>query len=81
VRRGMRAQELLNNQLFNESVAQLENDLLAQIRTVSLNDVSSHTRLTIAVQVVGAVTRHLRNIVQDGEIASGSIDLRGKRID
>lgn len=81
MRRGQRAQELMANELFNESVATLENDLIAQVRVASLSDVSAHTRLVMAFQVTNAVMRHLRHVIHDGEVAAGSIQLRGKRID
>lgn len=81
LRRADRAQELLNNELLNESVATLIEDLNQQLRTVSLSDVDGHTRLVMALQVTHAVTRHLRHIIHDGLAAGEQIQLRGKRID
>ena len=81
LRKGQAASELMANPLLAESLGALEADLLAQIRTVSLADVAGHTRLVLAVQVTGAVTRHLKHLIHDGQVAAESISLRGKRID
>ncbi len=81
LRRADRATELLSNPLLNESIAALEADLIGQLRMTSLSDVQSHTRLAMAFQVTTAVTRHLHHIIHDGEVAAGSIQLRGMRID
>jgi hypothetical protein len=55
--------------------------LIAQLRITSLEDVQAHTRLTMAFQITTAVTRHLRHVIHDGEVAAGSLQLRGQRID
>lgn len=81
MRRGQAAAELLNNPLFNEALTALETDLISQLRSVSLADVNAHTRLAMAFQVTGAMTRHLKHLIHDGEAAVGAIQLRGKRID
>jgi hypothetical protein len=81
LKRGQAADELMANPLLREALEALEADLLGQIRTVSLADVAGHTRLVLAMQVSGAVTRHLKHLIHDGHVAAESISLRGKRID
>lgn len=77
----MRAQELLGNDLFREALVALRNDLLSQINSASLTDMSGHTRLVMAMQMANAVERYLTNVVQDGAAAVEALQLRGKRID
>jgi hypothetical protein len=81
VRRGQAAQELIDNDLFNEALIALRNDLLSQMTSVSLSDMQGHTRLVLALQTANAVEKFLRTCIHDGLVAAGSIDLRGKRID
>jgi hypothetical protein len=64
-----------------EALGALEADLISQLRAVSLADVQTHTRLAMAFQVTTAVTRHFAHLIHDGEVAAGSIQLRGSRID
>lgn len=81
MRRAQAAQELLRNDLLNEAIISIENDLLAQMRAVKLDDVNAHTRLILALQTSQAVSRHLWHRIQDGHAAMGEINLRGRRID
>jgi hypothetical protein len=71
----------MQNPLLQEALWALEADLISQLRSVSLADVNSHTRLAMAFQVTSAVTRHLSHLIHDGQVAGESIQLRGKRID
>src|SRR6478736_6081148 len=69
VRRGQKAQELQDNDLFREALQALRNDLISQITASSLSDKDGHTRLVMAVQMAGAVERYLRNVIHDGDAA------------
>ncbi len=77
----MRAQELLRNDLFRESIDALRSDLIQQMQASNLGDMEGHTRLVMALQMTGAIDRYLRNVIHDGEQASISIQVRGQRID
>lgn len=81
VKHGQAAQELLNNPLFQDSLAAIRSDLNAQLMAVSLHDTEAHTRLVIAMQVTRAVERHLVSIIETGQAAAMEINLRGVRID
>jgi hypothetical protein len=72
---------LLSNSLLREVVAAEEANVVEQMKRCSVSDKEMHTRLVMALQISGAVQRHLWARIQDGEIAMGDIDLRGSRID
>jgi hypothetical protein len=75
------AEQLLRNPLLNEAIISIEQDLLAQMRAVKLDDVNSHTRLILALQTNQAVSRALWARIQDGHRAQDELNLRGRRID
>lgn len=79
--RAVEAEQLLRNPLLNEAIISIEADLLAQMRSVKLDDVNAHTRLILALQTNQVVQRALWNRIQDGHLASQEIQLRGKRLD
>jgi hypothetical protein len=81
LRRGQAAKELLENPLLSETLGNLRADLLGQIASASLSDKDSHTRLVMAVQMSGAIERHLKKMINEGGIAAEAIAIRGKRID
>lgn len=62
-------------------MSSLQEDLMAQMRQVSLSDREAHTRLVLALQVSQAISKHLWLLIQTGKEAEQSIKLRGSRID
>lgn len=55
--------------------------ILNQMRQCALDDKDAHTRLVMALQISGAVSRNLWHMIQDGVNAAEDIRMRGKRID
>ena len=79
--RAQKAQELLSNDLLQHAVEAETQSIVEQMRRVSLADSEAHTRLVMALQISGAVNRHLWALIQDGHEAAGDLDVRGSRID
>lgn len=79
--RGVAAEQLLSNELFVESLANVEKDILDQLRCVRLDDEQAHSRLVMALQVTHAVQKQIWMMVQDGFQAVEQLNLRGRRID
>lgn len=77
--RAATAQQLLENPLLQEAVGAVEADLVHQMKVVRLDDKEAHTRLVMALQTCNSMTRHLWNIVKDGQAAQ--FNIRGSRID
>jgi hypothetical protein len=67
--------------LLREAFEALETDLLRQLKTVRLDDDEMHSRLVTALQIAGAVEKHLVHVIQDGAAAVEQISLGGRRID
>lgn len=79
--KGQAAEQLLSNDLFIESLASVENDVLEQLRHAHINDKEGHTNLVIALQVTRAVQHQIWLAVQDGINATEELNMRGRRID
>src|SRR4051812_19147508 len=81
VKRAQAAQELLSNSLLREVVGAEEANIIDQMKRCNISDKEMHTRLVMALQISGAVHRHLWARIQDGSHAMEDINLRGSRID
>lgn len=80
-RRAVTAQQLLENPVLHEAVAEEERRILVQMQHCSLADKEAHTRLIMALQMSTAVNRNLWAMIQQGHEATESIRVRGSRID
>lgn len=74
VRRGARAEALLNDDLLNESLRKLEADYIAAWRATGARDSDARERLWQAVQIVAKVKDHLTVVVNDGVVAKREIE-------
>jgi hypothetical protein len=72
---------LLSNSLLREAIAAEEANVVDQMKRCNVSDKEMHTRLVMALQISGAVQRHLWARIQDGNHAVEDINLRGSRID
>lgn len=80
-RRGVEAQQLLENPLLREAFSNGEADILRQMYQAKLDDKDAHTRLVLALQVNRSVGKYLWTVIQDGATAVQEVRLRGNRID
>lgn len=63
------ARQILDNPLFVEAFAALQNDLERQRQDVKLTDTDAHTKLIMAEQVMAQFRRVLTRAIEDGEVA------------
>lgn len=63
------ARQILDNPLFVEAFAALQNDLERQRQAVKLTDTDAHTKLIMAEQVMAQFRRVLTRAIEDGEVA------------
>ena len=59
----------------------MQADLLNQMKACRLTESDVHTRLIMALQMSDAVGKHLWYIIQQGNVATESLNVRGSRID
>lgn len=68
--RGIAAEQLLSNELFNEVLNATRQDIVDQMGMVKLSDREGHTNLIMALQAAEAVQRQIVYAVQDGLMAA-----------
>lgn len=75
INRANRAQNLLSDELFQESLAALEAEYIRQWRESKYNDDDGRERLWLAVNVIGKVKDHLTKVISDGKVAQHDLKL------
>ena len=68
--RGQRAEELLRNELLQETIATLRSEYVSAWSRTSAKDTDARERLWQAYQIVGIVEEQLKKIAVDGRIAT-----------
>ena len=71
--RGMRTQELLDNELLAEAFTALEASYISAWRSTAIEDSSGREKLFLAINVVGKVRDHLGSVVADGKLAEAEL--------
>jgi hypothetical protein len=74
ITRGVRAKELLSNELLQETFTRLEADYIQAWRQMPARDVDGRERLWQAVNIVGKVKDHLTTILNNGKLAQRELD-------
>lgn len=72
--RGARAKALLEDELLQEAFQTLEASYIDAWRLTHALDAQAREKLFIAVNVIGKVRDHLRNVVQSGNLAAKEIE-------
>ena len=72
--KGVRAQELLNNTLLQETFQYLETQYLQAWRSTKVRETESREKLWQAIQILNIVQDHLRLYVTNGRIAAGDLN-------
>ena len=68
--RGIRAAELLENTLLQETFQYLESEYLSAWRSTKVRDTEARERLWQAIQILGILQEHLKLHVTNGRIAA-----------
>jgi hypothetical protein len=71
--KAIRAQDLLDNELFTEAFKGLEDNYTAAWRATTIDDVGAREKLFLAINIVGKVRDHLTAIVTNGKLAQAEL--------
>ena len=71
--RGLRTQELLDNELLAEAFTALEASYISAWRATGIDDLSGREKLFLAVNIVGKVRDHLGSVVANGKLAEAEL--------
>lgn len=69
VKRGERAEEVLNNPLFVEAVTKVREGIIKSMAESPLGDDRTHNRLVIAMQLLNQIEKQLTGVMQTGKMA------------
>ncbi len=71
--RGVRAEELLNNSLLQETFQYLEMEYLKAWRSTKVRETDSREKLWQAIQILGIIQEHLKLHVTNGRVAAADL--------
>lgn len=71
--RGVRAEELLHNELLAEAFTALEASYISAWRATAIDDSAGREKLFLAINIVGKVRDHLGSVVANGKLAQAEL--------
>lgn len=78
IKRGERAAEVLNNELYKEAVSNVREGIIKSMAQSPLGDAETHNRLVIALQLLAQIEKQLTDVMATGKMAALSTsDKRG----
>ena len=78
--RGVKAKEILENELFKESFKILKESYEEAIFQTGPNDDIARTKIYLAYQILGKFENHFRTVMETGQLAEKQLqDLRKKK--
>ena len=73
VKKAVRAQELLDNELLTETFKTLEENYASAWRSTVIDDVAGREKLFLAINIVGKVHDHLNAVIANGKLAQAEL--------
>ena len=78
--RGQRAKDILEDELFKESLQTLKDSYSNAIFQTGPNDELARTKIYLAYQILGKFENHFRSVMETGVLASKQLEeLRKKK--
>ena len=78
--RGQRAKDILEDELFKESLQTLKDSYSNAIFQTGPNDELARTKIYLAYQILGKFGDHFRTVMETGQLASKQLEeLRKKK--
>jgi hypothetical protein len=71
--RGVRAEELLDNELLGGAFTALEASYISAWRATGIDDSSGREKLFLAINIVSKVRDHLASVVANGKLAEAEL--------
>lgn len=69
IKRGERAAEVLENELYKEAIEKVRNGIIQSMAISPLGDSETHNRLVIAMQLLNQIEKSLKDVVTTGKMA------------
>jgi hypothetical protein len=70
IKRGERANEVLENPLFKEAITKVREGIINSMSISALGDAETHNRLVIAMQLLNQIEKGLKDVVVTGKMAA-----------
>ena len=70
IKRGERANEVLENPLFKEAITKVREGIINSMSVSALGDAETHNRLVIAMQLLNQIEKGLKDVVTTGKLAA-----------
>jgi hypothetical protein len=70
IKRGERANEVLENPLFKEAITKVREGIINSMSISALGDAETHNRLVIAMQLLNQIEKSLKDVVVTGKMAA-----------
>ena len=77
--KGNRADELLNNEVFKDALANLRNAIVAKWQECPVRDVEAQHELKLMTKLLTDLEANIRVFIQDGQMAVFEINEQRKR--
>ena len=71
--RGVRAEELLDNEPLSDAFTALEASYVVAWRSTAIDDSAGREKLFLAINIVGKVRDHLASVVANGKLARAEL--------
>lgn len=78
-KKGARAQELLNNEIFSESMSNLRAAVIAKWQKCELKDRETAHELLMMIKLMDGLEQNIRKFVTDGKAAVFEIERQSKQ--
>lgn len=70
IKRGERAAEVLENELFKEAVTKVREGIIQSMAVSALGDSETHNRLVIAMQLLNQIEKGLKDVITTGKLSA-----------
>ena len=70
IKRGERAAEVLENELYKEAIEKVRNGIIQSMAISPLGDAETHNRLVIAMQLLNQIEKSLKDVVTTGKMSA-----------
>ena len=78
IKRGERAAEVLENELYKEAIEKVRNGIIQSMAQSALGDSETHNRLVIAMQLLNQIEKSLKDVVTTGKMSALQTDTKRK---
>ncbi len=70
IKRGERAAEVLENELYKEAITKVREGIIQSMASSPLGDAETHNRLVIGLQILNQIEKQLTDVMATGKMAA-----------